>query len=336
MACSKYTLTNTGSTITTFNYRRCDDAMWEYQIELEPNQVKNIWLVDNTYSTANTTIVVDNQGSFPPAGATPTPTPTPTNTPTVTTTSTQTPTPSVTAEVTATPTPTAEVTPTPTPSVTAEATPTPTAEVTATPTPTETPAETPAETPSSTPAETPTPTVTPTQSRFAFTVYPGTTSDEACGEYNSTTTIWGDVSIFDNNNFFFDSAEGPVTTDMSGFYKNSGLVTELDSNGIVVGGTFDLCVTLTPTPTPTITPTQTIGYYSYNLGYDATLSATACGASPSLVYGPVASGPGPNVGETLYSDSGLTTPVADGYYSDGADFWNVSGGSGLITSRGNC
>ena len=44
MACSKYTLTNTGTTQVNFNYRRCDDAMWEYQVELEPNQTKNIWL----------------------------------------------------------------------------------------------------------------------------------------------------------------------------------------------------------------------------------------------------------------------------------------------------
>ena len=46
MACSKYTLTNTGSTIVNFNYQRCDDAKWEYQVELTPNQTKNIWLLN--------------------------------------------------------------------------------------------------------------------------------------------------------------------------------------------------------------------------------------------------------------------------------------------------
>ncbi len=112
MACSKYILTNTGSTIVTFNYRRCDDGMWSYQVELEPNQTKNIWLVNNTYSSANVTIVVVNEGAFPPAGATPTPTPTPTNTPTQTTTPTDTP------SVTSTPTNTPQVTATPTSSLT--------------------------------------------------------------------------------------------------------------------------------------------------------------------------------------------------------------------------
>ena len=85
MACSKYTLTNTGSTITNFNYQRCDDAMWEYQVELLPGQVKNIWLLNTTYSTAfSTSIVVTDLGVFPPPKVTTTPTPTPTVTPTST------------------------------------------------------------------------------------------------------------------------------------------------------------------------------------------------------------------------------------------------------------
>ena len=67
MACSKYTLTNTGSTTTYFNYRRCDDAMWEYQVSLEPNQTKNIWLLNGSYSTSYTTIARDSSSVFPPA-----------------------------------------------------------------------------------------------------------------------------------------------------------------------------------------------------------------------------------------------------------------------------
>ena len=58
MACSKYSLTNTGTTLTNFNYRRCDDTMWQYQVSLEPNQTKNIWLIDDTYSTSFVTGIV--------------------------------------------------------------------------------------------------------------------------------------------------------------------------------------------------------------------------------------------------------------------------------------
>jgi hypothetical protein len=104
MACSKYTLTNTGSTIVNFNYRRCDDSMWEYQVELQQNQTKNIWLINGTYSIAQlfeSSVVLVNNGVYPPVF----PTPTPTHTPT--------PTPTVTSTVTPTLTPTPTITPTP-------------------------------------------------------------------------------------------------------------------------------------------------------------------------------------------------------------------------------
>jgi len=119
MACSKYTITNTGSTVVNFNYRKCDDSMWEYQVELLPNETKNVWVVNNTYSTAfNSNIQLINEGVFPPINATPTPTPTSTVTPTVTPTTTLTPTPSVSADVTPTPTVTETPTETPTPTPT--------------------------------------------------------------------------------------------------------------------------------------------------------------------------------------------------------------------------
>ncbi len=112
---------------------------------------------------------------------------------------------------------------------------------------------------------------------------------------------------------------------------------------------FTLCASPTPTPTvtptitltptttttPTPTPTQTIGYFTYSLGYDVASSATACsdfGSSPSDYYAPLAGGPGPNVGETLYTDSALTTPASNGYYSNGVAWYLITGGAGLITS----
>ena len=67
MDCKKYVLTNTGSTTINFNYRRCDDTMWEYQIPLKPNQTKNIWLIDGTFSTAfASSVVINDGGVFPP------------------------------------------------------------------------------------------------------------------------------------------------------------------------------------------------------------------------------------------------------------------------------
>ncbi len=352
MACSKYILTNTGSTIVTFNYRRCDDGMWVYQVELEPNQVKNIWLVDNTYSSANVTIVVDNEGAFPPAGATPTPTPTPTNTPTVTTTPTNTPTNTLTSSntptITQTPTDTPSETPTQTPTETAAVTPTPsiTASSTATLTPTSSAAVTP--TPTLTPTNTLTPTVTltssptPTNSEVAFSnVYSASTILDACGN------VGGSLETFYGNNVNFDLCTHfnlLVSTPGPGFLAYNNYVVEIDSNGDVVGF-GSVCVTLTPTPTNTSTPavtptntptpTSTISYYQYSLGTGSTAN-DACNdflSAPNTIYGTVSGGPGPNISEFLYTTPGNppTNPVADGFYSNGTAVFLVSGGLGQIT-----
>jgi hypothetical protein len=66
--------------------------MWEYQVNLDPNQTKNIWLINGTYDAAQifeASIVLVNDGAYPL-------TPTPTRTPTGTPASTPTPTPTQT------------------------------------------------------------------------------------------------------------------------------------------------------------------------------------------------------------------------------------------------
>jgi hypothetical protein len=43
--------------------------MWDYQVELLPNQTKNIWVVDGTYTVASPfklSISLINEGVFPP------------------------------------------------------------------------------------------------------------------------------------------------------------------------------------------------------------------------------------------------------------------------------
>jgi hypothetical protein len=324
MACSKYTLTNTGSTIVNFNYRRCDDSLWDYQVELTPGQTKNIWLINGTFSIApvyNSIVSLVNQGPFPPISQTATPTPTPSVTPSVT----------------------------PTPSVTATQTPTQTQTGTAgvTPTPTNTPSGTPSETPSETPTntltptptntETPTNTPTPTSPLQSFSVFSGTTSNESC-ENGTSVTIYALDPLFDQNTQFYNDSTGVVTIDMSGFYSDGASVTEIDSDGLQIGS-FELCgVLITPTPTPTVTqtPTSTFAWYTYSLGTGATANeaCTAFGSSPITIYGSIAGGVGPNVGEYLYETTGrpLTDVVPNGFYSNGTATFQVTGGAGQITS----
>jgi len=348
MACSKYTLTNTGSTIVNFNYRRCDDSMWDYQVELTPGQTKNIWLINGTFAISpvySSIISLVNQGPFPPISETATPTPTSTTTPTATPTPSVTATNTPTSSQTSTPTPTNTQTPTNTATPTNTPTNTPSGTPTNTPTGTAAVTTTPTTTPTSTPTNTPTPSPTdPQPARYAFSVpHSEISSSEAC--YSSTNaTLFGNDSVFENNTFFYGCSSGLCPgVNLAGWYVYAGEVYELDSAGTV--GTIAPCG-LTPTPTntatvtPTVTPTptQTIGYYTYSLGTGAT-SNDACvdfSSAPNTIYGSVAGGPGPNVNETLYFNSGLTVPVINGYYSNGTRWYQVTGGSGLITLSNLC
>ena len=364
MACSKYILTNTGSTITNFSYRRCDDSMWDYQVELLANQTKTIWVIDGTYTVApafKSGISLVNEGAFPPISATNTPTPSPSLTPsptvTPTNTATNTPTPSVTATETGTPTPTPTNTETSTPTPTPTNTETPTSTPTSTPTetPTQTPTNTSTQTPTNTPTvtqtntgtQTPTPTPTPTSPLQLFSVTNGVTSNDACNN-GTSVTIYAFDPLFDQNSQFYNDPSGIVVGDMSGFYSDGPSVVELDSSGSVISP-FELCSSIitptptptetsTPTPTPTVTqsPTPTFGYYTYSLGTGATANdaCTAFSSSPQTIYGSVAGGIGPNVGEFLYETAGipLTDVAPDGFYSNGTAWFQITGGLGEITS----
>ena len=186
---------------------------------------------------------------------TPTNTQTPTNTPTLTQTPTNTETQTSTPTKTPTNTPTNTETPTVTPTETPTQTVTPTTTATVGLTPTATETQTPSPTPTNT--ETLTSTPTPTANRFSFIVYSGITLEEACEQFNSPVTIYGDQSLFDNNSIFYDTIVGPSVENLTGYFNNLQIIVLLN-DGLEVGG-FGICPTLTPTPTetPTNTPTET-------------------------------------------------------------------------------
>jgi hypothetical protein len=161
----------------------------------------------------------------------PSPTPTPTNTETPTPTTTETPTNTPTETITPTNTSTNTETPTQTPTPTNTETPTQTPTKTPTPTNTETPTQTP----------TNSQTMTPTHNRFEFVVFTGLTSIDACSQVNTTTTIYGDESFFDQNILFYNSSFGPVTIDMAGFYNYNQVYVELFVDG-TTNGAFSLCL----------------------------------------------------------------------------------------------
>jgi hypothetical protein len=157
--------------------------------------------------------------------------------------------------------------------------------------------------------------------------------------------IYAENSAFDTNTQFYNNSNSTVSGDMSGFYSYSGQVVELDSSGVETGG-FNLCSafptptptmtqTQTPTPTMTMTPTPSQTFFvAYNLGYSASTAVDACinSATPQGYYSAYVDRPQPNIGEYLYTDSNLTTPASNGFYSDGVAWWQITGGAGLITA----
>jgi hypothetical protein len=63
----KYVLRNNTTAIQFFDYKTLSDAMWFYQVSLNPGQVKTIWAeLDSLKIYNNGAITIEEQSSFPP------------------------------------------------------------------------------------------------------------------------------------------------------------------------------------------------------------------------------------------------------------------------------
>jgi hypothetical protein len=69
MGCKSYRINNTNSNeYIYFNYQRCDNTLWEYQVPVEPGQSITVWSIDNTltYSPFFENVLQENSQNFPP------------------------------------------------------------------------------------------------------------------------------------------------------------------------------------------------------------------------------------------------------------------------------
>jgi hypothetical protein len=316
MACSKYIVTNTGSTITNFNYRRCDDSMWEYQVELLPGETKSIWLINGTYSTAfNHSIALVNTGTFPPLYATATPTPTPTTTPT------NTPTPSIT--------------------------PTQTGTAAATPTPTETAAATPTPTPTQTGTAAVTPTPTPTAINYQFQLGYGVTPNDACGA--TETAYYGTRSggptievseiLYTNSTTTFRATDGYYSDGTilyvvsGGFGEVTGKYTSGCANLVTPTPTITQTATATPTPTVTPSTTEPARYVHTSLCHSESSADEACSCSTNATIW--TNHPQFSASTLFFSDpGGVNTGNPDGWYALDGIVYYVNNDCGIGCATG--
>ncbi len=94
--------------------------------------------------------------------------------------------------------------------------------------------------------------------------------------------------------------------------------------------------TAAPTTTSTTTTTTTAAFVSFSLGYSVVDGNTACATGAGTYY--ASSGSTLQNGTIIYTDSALTTPAPVGYYSDGLNWWFISGGglAGELSSETLC
>jgi len=96
------------------------------------------------------------------------------------------------------------------------------------------------------------------------------------------------------------------------------------------------CAATTTTLAPTTT-TTTVAFTSFYLQFSSLSQANACAIYPGdLNQYFIAFGASLQNGTILYSDSTLTTPVINGYYSDGSKSWLTTSGNGILANETNC
>jgi hypothetical protein len=88
-----------------------------------------------------------------------------------------------------------------------------------------------------------------------------------------------------------------------------------------------------PSPGTTTTTTTVVANEYTNYGYDVSSSGSACGNSGTTFYSPCSS---LTNGCRLSPGSALVAAMDDGYYSNGTNWWLVTGGDGVISSNGSC
>jgi hypothetical protein len=106
------------------------------------------------------------------------------------------------------------------------------------------------------------------------------------------------------------------------------------------GGGAPTTTTAAPTTTTAAPTTTTAGYTTFSL----TFTSTGDGAQACSDYAtppnrnPYYAAPGATLGNgtVLYTTSALTTPVANGYYSDGTNYWNTAASAGMLANQTSC
>lgn len=167
----------------------------------------------------------------------------------------------------------------------------------------------------------------------------------ACVDYGvSPTTVYSTTGTTLGVGEFLYSNSSLSTVAPDGYYSNgtnwwrvrfgAGYIAETGSCTTTTSttSTTSTSTSTTSTSTSTTSTSTTLAPISFNLGYDASVGWQACYSATSVYYR--AAGEILENGTYIYTDSILSTPPADGYYSNGANYWEVIDGE--LTSETPC
>jgi hypothetical protein len=93
------------------------------------------------------------------------------------------------------------------------------------------------------------------------------------------------------------------------------------------------------TTTTTTTSTTTLPYNDFLLAFSSSSGAEACSRYPTLFTNTYYTDPNISVlanGVEIYQNTALTNEAGDGFYSNGTNFWETSGGSGNLQTQTSC
>ena len=182
-------------------------------------------------------------------------------------------------------------------------------------------------------------------------VYDGTTSSAVCVD---VITNLNGLTANDNGagscppsttGVLQDEAVCPTTTTTSTTSTSTSTTsTSTSTTSTSTSTTSTSTTTAAPTTTTTTsgggtTSTTTLSYTPFSLTYSNTAGETACTdyvlpTNRNVYY----AGPGATLGTgtVLYTTSALTTTVANGYYSNGANYWNTAANAGNLQNQTVC
>jgi hypothetical protein len=276
-------------------------------------------------------------------GPTTTTTTTTTTTSTTTTTTTAAPTTSTTTTTT-TAAPTTSTTTTTTTAAPTTSTTTTTTTLLPPPPTTTTTTSTTTTTTTLAPTTTSTTTTTTTIAAFSGTVLIGNNASDACNNPISSFTASGNNTTFCNSTQFISI--GFQSYGDGSYFISDGINTltiTISGSPTSVANVFGgPCASCPPPPSPTTTTTSTTtstttaAPASFNLSSSLISGQDACVEYPITITYYAAPGSPLTNNTVLYYDSALATLANDGWYSDGNNNWQISGGNGTLINQTAC